>query len=467
MSTYTDACNYIDGIPKFAPKTGLDNTEAFLASLDNPHKKYRIVHIAGTNGKGSVAKMISLMLENAGYKTGLFISPHLVKMNERISINGSDISDEAFTGEYELLLDRVKTLQKEGYAHPAYFEFLFCMAADYFAKNNCDYVVFETGLGGRLDATNTTTAVVSIITSIGFDHMQYLGNTIEEIAGEKAGIIKPGVPVVYNTGNEVADEVIKKTARERGSEAIAVTEAFEKLPEQVKEAVGFFASLQAAGYQRDNAMTAAVAFMKLSEAGTVNCQVKTEQEKDALKDASIDADNVKAVSEKSAGETTGRTDWEVCIADALDRFSWPGRMEFLTEDIVIDGAHNENAAKRFAESLKALMDSGKWKKLSLLFAVSSDKDYEEIIRIICESLELEDVYVAELDSGRKTAATTVGSLFQNYRPAGEYWDTYCFNNVKSAWNTAVEEREEGTLLAVVGSLYLVGEIKALLGSEMR
>lgn len=466
MSAYTDACNYIDEIPKFAPKTGLDNTRAYLKSLGNPEQKYKIVHIAGTNGKGSVAKMMALMLESAGYKTGLFISPHLVKMNERISINGEDISDEDFAKEYGLILEKVQQLQEEGYAHPAYFEFLFCMAADYFAKKNCDYVVFETGLGGRLDATNTTTAVVSIITSIGFDHMQYLGNTIEEIAGEKAGIIKNGVPVVYNTGNEIADEVIRKTARERGSEAIAVTEAFENLSEQVKEAVGFFASIQAAGYQRDNAMTAAVAFMKLSEAGTVNCQVKTEQERDALKDASVDADNVKAVSEKSAGETTGRTDWEVCIADALDRFTWPGRMEFLTENIVIDGAHNENAAKRFAESLKALMDSGKWKKLSLLFAVSSDKDYEEIIRIICESLDLEDVYVAELDSGRKTAATTVGSLFQNYRPAGEYWATYCFNNVKSAWNTAVKEREEGTLLAVVGSLYLVGEIKALLGSEI-
>ena len=451
MSAYTDACNYIDEIPKFAPKTGLDNTRAYLKSLGNPEQKYKIVHIAGTNGKGSVAKMMALMLESAGYKTGLFISPHLVKMNERISINGEDISDEDFAKEYDLILEKVQQLQEEGYAHPAYFEFLFCMAADYFAKQNCDYVVFETGLGGRLDATNTTTAVVSIITSIGFDHMQYLGNTIEEIAGEKAGIIKSGVPVVYNTGNEIADEVIRKTAKERGSEAIAVTEAFENLSEQVKEAVGFFASLQAARYQRDNAMTAAVAFMKLSEAGTVNCQAKAEQERDALKDASVGND-LEIVN--------------ACIEKALDRFSWPGRMEFLTEDIVIDGAHNENAAKRFAESLKALMDSGKWKKSSLLFAVSSDKDYEEIIRIICESLDLEDVYVAELDSGRKTAATTVGSLFQNYRPAGEYWDTYCFNNVKSAWNMAVKEREEGTLLAVVGSLYLVGEIKALLGSEI-
>ena len=238
MSAYTDVCNYIDEIPKFAPKTGLDNTRAYLKSLGNPEQKYKIAHIAGTNGKGSVAKMMALMLESAGYKTGLFISPHLVKMNERISINGEDISDEDFAEEYDLILEKVKLLQEEGYAHPAYFEFLFCMAADYFAKQNCDYVVFETGLGGRLDATNTTTAVVSIVTSIGFDHMQYLGNTIEEIAGEKAGIIKQGVPVIYNTGNETADEVIRKTAKERGSEAIAVTEAYEKLPGQMNEASG-------------------------------------------------------------------------------------------------------------------------------------------------------------------------------------------------------------------------------------
>ena len=134
MSAYTDACNYIDEIPKFAPKTGLDNTRAYLKSLGNPEQKYKIAHIAGTNGKGSVAKMMALMLESAGYKTGLFISPHLVKMNERISINGEDISDEDFTEEYDLILEKVQLLQEEGYAHPAYFEFLFCMAADYFAE---------------------------------------------------------------------------------------------------------------------------------------------------------------------------------------------------------------------------------------------------------------------------------------------------------------------------------------------
>ena len=192
-------------------------------------------------------------------------------------------------------------------------------------------------------------------------------------------------------------------------------------------------------------MTAAVAFMKLVETGDVKCQAKAVQEQDALKDAIAD-NNLEIVN--------------ACVENALDKFSWPGRMEFLTENIVIDGAHNENAAKRFAESLKALMESGKWKKLSLLFAVSSDKDYEEIIRIICENLDLEKVYVAELNSGRKTSAVTVGKLFQNYRPAGEYWDTYCFDNVRSAWNTAISEKEEDTLLAVVGSLYLVGEIKS-------
>ncbi|MBR4580465.1 MAG: bifunctional folylpolyglutamate synthase/dihydrofolate synthase [Lachnospiraceae bacterium] len=445
MASYQEACNYIDEIPKFAPKTGLDNTRAFLASLGNPEKQYKVVHIAGTNGKGSVAKMTALMLESAGYHVGLFISPHLVKMNERISVNGEDISDDDFAGEYELVLEKTKLLQEEGFAHPAYFEFLFCMAADYFAKQNCDYVVFETGLGGRLDATNTTTPVISIITSIGFDHMQYLGNTIEEIAGEKAGIIKPGVPAVYNTGNETADEVIRRKAKETGSEAIFVPEAFEELSKNVKDAVDYFSSMQAATYQLDNAMTAAVAFIRLANNPAPSRS---------------DENNGDDTKPGNAAETA-----EKCIEEALSRFNWPGRMEFLTDDIVIDGAHNEDAAKRFAESLKVLLKSGKWKHLSLLFAVSSDKDYEEIIRVICENLDLKDVFVAELSTARKTASQTVGNLFQNYRPAGEYWDTYCFGDVRSAWNTAVGEREEGTLLAVVGSLYLVGEIKELCREE--
>ena len=174
MNNYEEACNYISGIPKFAPKTELANTRNLLAALGNPQEKYKSLHVAGTNGKGSVCKMLSLMLQNEGHKVGLFISPHLIRMNERMSVNGCDISDEDFVEEFQTILDISKKLVEESsdsnsqsFAHPAYFEFLFAMAADYFAKQGCDYVVWETGLGGRLDATNTVIPEVSVITSIG------------------------------------------------------------------------------------------------------------------------------------------------------------------------------------------------------------------------------------------------------------------------------------------------------------
>ena len=444
MADYREACEYIEKIPKFGSVAGLENIRMFLDAIEHPETAYKCVHIAGTNGKGSVAKMTALMLEEAGYRVGLFISPHLVRMNERISVNGEEISDEEFAGEFEYILSSSAT-----FSGLSYFEFVFAMAADYFAKKNCDYVVFETGLGGRLDATNVINPVISVITSIGFDHMAVLGNTIEEIAGEKAGIIKPGVPVVYNTGSEVADRVIEEKCREMEAviserevsgetTADSGVQPYFRVPDRFAEIVtsepeigaivDAFAEKQPAVYQFDNATTAVVAFLECAGyEGITNNKILCEWTKKALR-----------------------------------KFTWPGRMEFLSDGIVIDGAHNEDASKQFVRSVQTLMKNGRWSKLSLLFAVCADKDYEDIIRILCENLDLEDVYVTEISSGRKASAKIVGTIFQNYRPAGEYWDTCYFNNVKSAWDTAVRERQEDTLLAVVGSLYLVGEIKGLL-----
>ena len=454
MNNYEEACNYISGIPKFAPKTELANTRTLLAALGNPQEKYKSLHVAGTNGKGSVCKMLSLMLQNEGHKVGLFISPHLIRMNERMSVNGCDISDEDFVEEFQTIheiSEKLKTsgtekesgagapfdLEVPAFAHPAYFEFLFAMAADYFAKQGCDYVVWETGLGGRLDATNTVIPEVSVITSIGMDHMQYLGNTIEEIAGEKAGIIKPGIPVIYNTGSAEADKVIEAVAAKQGSRAIRVPDFAETFPDDIKDAIETFADGNPASYQRDNAETAVTAYIILKEQESADCTEKA----DGFKTSGL-------------GQIA---------SSALTAFSWPGRMQFIDENFVIDGAHNEDAAKRFVESVQELLtgDSGsrrKWSKVSLVFAVSSDKDYEEIIRILCENLPLEDVYVTELHSERKTDPARIIELFQKYRPAGEYWDNYGTTDIKKAIEYARGERADDTLLAAVGSLYMVGEI---------
>ncbi|MBR6094978.1 MAG: bifunctional folylpolyglutamate synthase/dihydrofolate synthase [Lachnospiraceae bacterium] len=430
MSTYEEACKYISEIPRFAAKTELKNTRILLEALDNPQVKYRNLHVAGTNGKGSVCRMLSLMLQKAGYKTGLFISPHLIRMNERISVNGTDISDDDFLLEFM----KVKNTSKEllsgeagsippsddgGFAHPAYFEFLFAMAADYFAKQGCDYVVWETGLGGRLDATNTVVPKVSVITSVGLDHMQYLGSTVKEIAGEKAGIIKPGVPVIYNTGNEEADRVIEAKARELGSRAVRVFDARTGFPEEISDVIGTFAASTPAAYQRDNAETAVAAILETKVLSGENADV---------------------------------------ISKALSSFFWPGRMQFIEDGVVIDGAHNEDAAKRFAESVNNLLQNGSRRKVSLLFAVSSDKDYEDIIRILCEGLPLKDIYVSEINSDRRTDPEGILKLFEKYCPADGKRKLYGSHDLKKTFHLARSERDEDTLLAAVGSLYMVGEI---------
>ena len=440
-----EACEYIQSIPKFTEKTDLENTRILLERLAHPEKKYLSIHIAGTNGKGSVAKMTALMLQNAGYRTGLFISPHLVRINERISINGEEISDGILAECFERIRAVCKGLQaedpgKEKFRHPAYFEFLFAMAADHFAKEGCDFVVWETGLGGRLDATNTITPVVSVITSIGMDHMQYLGNSIEKIAGEKAGIIKEKVPVVCNTGDDRADAVIESTAGSKNSEMLTIrmdpqnkavsirssVAGETELPSKIREVIEEFAASQKALYQRDNAYTACTAFLKAMDI---------------------------LGQKEAAGEA---------VAAALRDFTWEGRMEEILPGVIIDGAHNEDAAKRFAETARKLTGDGPWKKLSLLFAVCEDKDYESIIQTICLNLKLEDVYVTELSSARKTDAALIRGLFQKYRPAGEHWNTYATTNLQKAWETALGEKDDDTLLMVLGSLYLVGEIKGYL-----
>lgn len=436
MSRVEEVIEYINNIPRFTTKNKQSDTRKLLDILGNPEKDIRAVHIAGTNGKGSVAKMMSLILEEQGYKTGLFTSPHLVRMNERIAVNGEYISDADMVLLFDKVMEAINSPLLKDCPHPAFFEFLFLMAALYFKEQKCDYVVYETGLGGRLDATNIIIPEISIITSIGMDHMQYLGNTIKEIAGEKAGIIKAGIPVVYNTGDEEADQVIKEKAKELCSPEINVVQYIGnkmQIPEEINSIISGFSAL----YQKDNAYTAITAAYVMS----------------------INPNNV--LSEEAEHIPESQKLW-LYIKNALSRFAWSGRMEFVADNIVIDGAHNEDAIKRTVESVNYICKKDGWKKISLLFAVSSDKDYESIIRILTENLEFEDVYVGELDSERKQDAGTVMKLFQKYMPAEKHFDVVGYDNIASAWRLATSELTDDTLLLVVGSLYMVGEIKVLL-----
>ncbi len=449
---YDEIVEYISSIPRFTTKTELKNTERLLEMLGEPHKCSKAIHIAGTNGKGSVAKMMSLILGKQGIKTGLFVSPHLVRLNERISINGTDISDADMVHIFDKVMDVVKIAttreDTEKIYHPAYFEFLFLMATVYYAEQNCDYVIYETGLGGRLDATNVITPEVSIITSIGMDHMMYLGDTIQAIAGEKAGIIKPGIPVIYNTGDDEADKVIEKRAREIGSPYYKVPDAIERITktsgcEEIMESFERYVAGFTALYQRNNAETALVAELVLTGAKSLGGP--------GLKD---EVASIKLVE------------------GAMHAFAWSGRMEFIADNILMDGAHNEDAINAFVKSVKHLMDVTKnrdgeprWNQISLLFAVSSDKDYDSIVRVLSENLDFEDVYVGELDSVRRQDAGEVVKLFQKYMPEEKHFDIVGMHSIESAWKLATGELLEDTLLVIVGSLYMVGEIKDIINRD--
>ena len=211
--TYKEAEAYINSVPKFTSKNKPENTMELIRRLGHPERSMKVIHVAGTNGKGSVCAFLSSMLTEGGKRTGLFTSPHLVKINERFQINNEPVSDEIFLNAYERVMKLVEEMQKDGFYHPAYFELLFAIGMVIFEEAQVEYLILETGLGGRLDATNIVEKpVVTVITSISLDHTEILGDTIEEIAGEKAGIIKQNIPIVYDGREKRAEKVILQKA---------------------------------------------------------------------------------------------------------------------------------------------------------------------------------------------------------------------------------------------------------------
>lgn len=221
--TYKEAEAYINSVPKFTSKNKPENTMELIRRLGHPERHMKVIHVAGTNGKGSVCAFLSSMLTEGGKRTGLFTSPHLVKINERFQINNEPVSDEIFLDAYERVMKLVEEMQKDGFYHPAYFELLFAIGMVIFEKAQVEYLILETGLGGRLDATNIVEKpVVTVITSISLDHTEILGDTIEEIAGEKAGIIKQGIPIVYDGREKQRRESDSAKGRRRECESGSV-----------------------------------------------------------------------------------------------------------------------------------------------------------------------------------------------------------------------------------------------------
>lgn len=403
------AKEYLLQIPLWTKKKNtLKQVQDFLKELGDPEQYFNIIHVAGTNGKGSVCADLTAILKKAGYRTGTFISPHLVDVRERFLLDGEMVSEEKFQKSFQQVLSVVKTMIDRGYCHPTFFEFCFLMAMVLFAEEKVDYCILETGLGGRLDTTNAVRRPLAcVITSISLDHVQYLGDTITKIAGEKAGIMKPGVPVIYDDNQPEASAVIRARAAELGAAAYPVSEAdcLRNLPFQ-------------APYQ---AMNAALALKVL---------------------------NVLGIS---------GVDDEVCRL-GLREVRWPGRMEEARPGIWLDGAHNPGGIRAFVQAVNRQMVK---KPIHLLFAAVSDKDFQEMIRMLCSGLPIERVTVAHLDSERGTDQSVLAAQFREAGcPLVEQYST-----VDEALTAALAYKQPDDRLYIVGSLYLIGEIKERLREQ--
>ena len=428
--TYEEAAAYIEEIPKFTKKHTLEHTKMFLKRLGNPAADRKIVHVAGTNGKGSVCAYLQAILMAEGKRTGFFTSPHLVSVNERIRVDNIQIDNETFLKVFRKVLKIVRQMVEDGIEHPSYFEFLFGMGMTAFAETDVEYIILETGLGGRLDATNAIdNPALAIITSISLDHTAILGATIEKIAGEKAGIIKPGVPVFFDGSSKKAAEVIKAKASELGVSCREVTKNAYEIQEVHRKYIAFS---RRSAYDKD-------VIFQVPMCGcyqAMNAELALEASEYLL-----------------AGEEIHMDRWK----EALAELHWEGRMERVGAHITVDGAHNPGAMEAFVESVKALDESERG-EMVLLFSAVSDKKYDQMIEYLCENLDVKAYVVTQIEDERGVPAEELADVFRRYtdRPV------YCKERLEDAVRTAMNERGETGEIYCLGSLYLVGMMKKLL-----
>lgn len=407
-----------------------EHTRELLSRLGNPQEGIKIIHVAGTNGKGSVCAYLNAMLLAGGKKTGLFTSPHLVRINERFQINGEDVSDEQFLDAFLKVEKAAKEYEAEGEGHPSYFETLFLMGMLIFKEAGVEYLVMETGLGGRLDATNVVEKPLAcIITSISRDHTEYLGDTLEAIAGEKAGIIKAGVPVIYDASQPGPASVIAAKAKEMGNPAWPMEPSFYEMKTQSREGITFtFAYL---GGEKAELAIPYVAKYQMMNASLAFYTMHI------LQDVHDIPKNV--------------------LAEGLSKIKWPCRMEMAAPGVIIDGAHNEDGIAQFVSTAGYF---AKENEITILFTAVADKHYHEMIGEICEGIHPSHVVATQIDGSRVVPAEV---LAEDFRKAG-CTDVCAEPEIGAAYEKALGKKGSGMLFCV-GSLYLAGELKAYLAKR--
>ncbi len=425
---YSDAVRYLLALggelaaprqPAPVAKFDLRNITGLAAKLGHPHRAVLCAHIAGTNGKGSTAAMLESILRHAGLRTGLYTSPHLERINERIATDGAPVSDTDFAAAFTRVHHAIEELLAAGelHAHPTFFECVTAMAFDHFARARLDFAVFEVGMGGRLDSTNIVTPAVCVVTQIDFDHENYLGHSVEQIAAEKAGILKSGVPVVCAAGRAEARAVIARRASEMKAPLLDIDDSA-RADSALHRVTGAFGALRLAPslpgrFQRRNALTAAAAALLLRA-------------------------KFPAISDEA-------------ITCGIAETSWPGRLERIARrpDVYLDGAHNPAGAR---ELLAFWDEQFAGRRLFLIYGAVRDKAVEEITSLLFPRAA--HVICTQPRSARAISAARLADL-----TAHDAGHVEVIAQPEAALARALELARPDDVVFATGSLYLVGDLR--------
>lgn len=422
---YREALDYIHGTLRLGSKLGLENISDLLARLGNPHNSFKAIHVAGTNGKGSVTSMIAHVLTEAGYTVGMFVSPYLEEFTERIQVNLKEISHDDLARITKLVKDKIDGMVEEGKNHPTEFEIVTAIGFTYFAEKKVDIAVVEVGLGGRLDSTNVLDPLISVITSISYDHMNILGDTLEKIAFEKAGIIKEGKTVISYPQHEEAATVIRDVAREKSSSLVEVS------PDQIRlkrcqfgeqifdfmygdERFDDIKIRLNGGHQLINAATALTALITLNKTGF-------------------------SLSRES-------------IYNGLNKTHWPGRLELVLDNprTIIDGAHNAEGAAVLAETIRKHFSNT---PITLVFGILRDKEVDAVAKTVCRLAET--VILTRPDSPRSLNPEEL------VNKVGQWCSTVIIEpNIEEAVEKGLKNTKKDGMLLICGSFYLIGRARS-------
>ena len=416
--TYDKTLEWLDEVALVGSKLGLSRTCELLELMGNPQNKLKFIHVAGTNGKGSVCACLSEVLSQAGYKTGMYTSPHLMRINERFKIDGKDIDDREFAA----LITKVRDITESMSERASQFEVLTAAAFEYFYKEGCDIVVLETGLGGRLDSTNVINAPeVSIITTIDRDHTAELGDTMEKIALEKAGIIKRGTKVVVDGRNTSVMHIFEKACKEQGCKLII---------SEIEKIENLRVSLEQSKFDYKDIKDIDLSLTGLYQPGN----------------AILAVEGIKILTEK--GFKISNED----IKAALKKVHWQARFEIMDKEpyFIIDGSHNPAGVSETVKSINAYFPD---KKIRFIIGILSDKNIDEILTDIKPLAK--EVAVITPPSSRACKAEDMIKLVEEKISVSNR----AFESIKEAVDYMLDSAKKDDIICAMGSLYSVGELK--------